>query len=55
MHEGETSFAWHFLTDQGHHYMIETRGRALMLDGARHVLVQDLALDDHVLECDRLN
>lgn len=28
--EGELVLAWHFLTDEGHHFMIETADRAIM-------------------------
>ncbi len=31
--EGTKTFAYHFLTDQGHHHMIEHNGKAIMLRG----------------------
>jgi len=33
-HNGENVLAWHFITDKGHHYMVEADGRAIMYDGA---------------------
>jgi len=29
-HDGQTVIAWHFLTDRGHHFMVEDGGRAMM-------------------------
>jgi hypothetical protein len=33
MHEGERTLAWHFLTDQGHHHMVESGGKAILFRG----------------------
>ena len=32
-HDGTRTLAWHFITDHGHHYMVETGGRAIMFRG----------------------
>lgn len=32
-HEGARTVAWHFLTDQGHHYMVDADGLAIMFRG----------------------
>ena len=41
-HEGRPALAWHFITDQGHHYMVETNGRALMFRGDANSLVAEV-------------
>ena len=33
VYEGEDAIAWHFLTDQGHHHMVEFNGKAIMFKG----------------------
>jgi hypothetical protein len=33
VHEGERTLAWHFITDKGHHHMVEADGRAIMFRG----------------------
>ena len=44
LHEGQKLFAWHFLTDQGHHYMVETGGRAFMFNGTSKKKVAELEM-----------
>lgn len=33
VHNGIRSLAWHFITDKGHHHMVEADGRAIMFRG----------------------
>lgn len=33
VHQGERTLAWHFITDKGHHHMVEAGGRAIMFRG----------------------
>lgn len=33
LYEGEQTMAWHFITNHGHHYMLDVRGEALMIHG----------------------
>jgi hypothetical protein len=33
-HDGKRVIAWHFITDKGHHYMVDADGRAMMFEGA---------------------
>ena len=40
--EGTTTLAWHFITDQGHHYMVQTEGKALMFVGDSQTKVAEL-------------
>lgn len=40
--EGSAVVAWHFITDRGHHYMVEHEGRAMMFDdGGRRIATID--------------
>ncbi|OAI56542.1 hypothetical protein AYO49_00625 [Verrucomicrobiaceae bacterium SCGC AG-212-N21] len=32
VYQGQRVLAWHFITDKGHHYMVETGGKALMFN-----------------------
>ena len=32
-HDGKAVLAWHFITDKGHHYMVDADDRAIMFDG----------------------
>jgi hypothetical protein len=32
-HEGVPTMAWHFLTDHGHHHMVDADGKAIMFQG----------------------
>jgi len=41
-HNGERTVAWHFSTDNGHHYMIDADGQALMFDGTTKNLVAQI-------------
>jgi len=33
-YNGKRVLAWHFITDKGHHYMVDADGKAVMFDGA---------------------
>ncbi|MEM6258677.1 MAG: DUF4375 domain-containing protein [Planctomycetota bacterium] len=33
VYEGNKMMAWHFITDQGHHHMVEDEGKAIMFKG----------------------
>jgi hypothetical protein len=33
VHEGTRALAWHFMTDKGHHHMVEAGGKAIMFQG----------------------
>lgn len=33
VHEGVRTVAWHFITDKGHHHMVESAGKAIMFRG----------------------
>jgi hypothetical protein len=41
-HEGKNVLAWHFITDRGHHYMVDAEGRAVMFDGATNKPVAEI-------------
>lgn len=32
-YDGKQTLAWHFITDKGHHYMVDADGKAMMFDG----------------------
>lgn len=32
-YQGQNTLAWHFISDRGHHYMVETEDAAIMFDG----------------------
>jgi hypothetical protein len=34
--------AWHFITDRGHHYMVEAGGKAIMFEGAARSQVAEV-------------
>src|SRR5215470_8735909 len=38
-HNGTRVLAWHFLTDKGHHYMVDADGKAVMFDGTTKAVV----------------
>jgi hypothetical protein len=38
-HNGTRVLAWHFLTDKGHHYMVDADGKAVMFDGTTKAMV----------------
>jgi hypothetical protein len=42
-HEGKQVLAWHFLTDKGHHYMIDVDGKAIMFDGTTRKPVTEIS------------
>lgn len=33
VHEGTRTLAWHFITDKGHHHMVEANGKAMLFRG----------------------
>jgi hypothetical protein len=41
-HNGQRVVAWHFLTDKGHHYMVDADGKAVMFDGTTKVVVTEI-------------
>jgi hypothetical protein len=41
-HNGTRVLAWHFLTDKGHHYMVDADGKAVMFDGTTKVVVTEI-------------
>lgn len=41
-HQGVRTVAWHFLTDQGHFYLVDTGAQALMFHGDTHELITRL-------------
>ncbi|MCR6477008.1 DMP19 family protein [Variovorax sp. ZS18.2.2] len=41
-HEGRRCMAWHFLTDKGQHYMVESGGKAIMFEDERHERVTEI-------------
>lgn len=41
-HNGQRVVAWHFLTDKGHHYMVDMDGKAVMFDGTTKVVVTEI-------------
>jgi hypothetical protein len=41
-HNGQRVVAWHFLTDKGHHYMVDADGKAVMFNGTTKELVTEV-------------
>jgi hypothetical protein len=41
-HNGQRVLAWHFITDKGHHYMVEENGGAMMYHGATNKPVVEI-------------
>ncbi len=41
-HNGQRVLAWHFLTDKGHHYMVDADGKAVMFDGTTKEMVTEV-------------
>ena len=41
-YEGKKTLAWHFITDKGHHYLVEVDGKAIMIDGTSNQKVVEL-------------
>ena len=42
-HNGKRVLAWHFITDKGHHYMVDADGKALMFNGTTKEMVTEIA------------
>ncbi len=45
-HNGSSVLAWHFITDKGHHYMIDIDGKAMMFNGDSHTKLVALDVSD---------
>jgi hypothetical protein len=41
-HNGQRVVAWHFITDKGHHYMVDAEGKAVMFDGTTKEMVTEV-------------
>jgi hypothetical protein len=41
-HNGQRVLAWHFLTDKGHHYMVDADGKAVMFNGDTKKVVTEI-------------
>jgi hypothetical protein len=41
-HNGQRVLAWHFLTDKGHHYMVDADGKAVMFNGTTKEIVTEV-------------
>jgi hypothetical protein len=41
-HNGQRMVAWHFLTDKGHHYMVDADGKAVMFNGTTKQVVTEV-------------
>jgi hypothetical protein len=41
-HNGERVVAWHFLTDKGHHYMVDAGAKAVMFNGTTKEMVTEV-------------
>ena len=41
-HNGKRVLAWHFITDKGHHYMVDADGKAVMFDGTTKEMVTEI-------------
>lgn len=41
-HNGQRVVAWHFLTDKGHHYMVDADGKAVMFNGTTKEVVTEI-------------
>jgi hypothetical protein len=39
---GQPVVAWHFLTDKGHHYMVDADGKAVMFNGTTKEVVTEI-------------
>ena len=41
-HNGKRVLAWHFITDKGHHYMVDADGKAVLFNGTTKELVTEI-------------
>jgi len=41
-HNGQRVLAWHFITDKGHHYMVDAEGKAVMFNGTTKAVVTEI-------------
>lgn len=41
-HNGRPTLAWHFITDEGHHYMVDADGKAMMFRGGSHEQIAEI-------------
>jgi hypothetical protein len=46
VYAGQPTLAWHFITDQGHHYMVEAEDKALMFRGDTQECIAQVAAPD---------
>ncbi len=44
-YKGKKALAWHFITDKGHHYMIEVDGKAIMAEGTSKQTIVELTTE----------
>jgi hypothetical protein len=42
VYQGKLLPAWHFITDKGHHYMLETGGNALMFNDESEMPIAEI-------------
>jgi uncharacterized protein DUF4375 len=45
-HNGRSILAWHFITDKGHHYMVDVEGKAIMFNGDSHEKLVEIEASD---------
>ncbi|MGI9472130.1 MAG: DMP19 family protein [Rubripirellula sp.] len=45
-YEGQQVLAWHFVTDKGHHYMVDLKGVAMMFQGDTHEKIIEIEASD---------
>lgn len=45
-HHGQAILAYHFITDVGHHYMVDVDGQAIMFNGDTHEKVVEIEASD---------
>lgn len=43
-HAGKNVLAWHFITDRGHHFMVESGGKAMMFEGKSKAKVSEVSV-----------
>lgn len=44
IHEGSPAIAWHFLTEQGHHFMVDAGHTAVLFDGSTRQCIAEIAV-----------
>jgi hypothetical protein len=48
IHAGQPTLAWHFITDHGHHYVVEADGKALLFHGETCELIVEISIPDNL-------